>query len=624
MKKRREIILISSILVLAILWRYLFWSPGVFGADTLYHYTIVEQAIEKGKLSNENNLAVCYEGVKGGHPVGFYAIPYFIGKSIGLDKAFIVIPMLLGILGLLVAYVLLKNLFNIKVALITLFFSAISLAHVSKSFPFSYRGENVIFPFLALSLLFLYKAYKDKKRSMAVGSGIVSGITMWFWNGYPLVIIIFLASSCSYLIYKYWRKEKDIQSDIKMTAISIIAQGITLGVIALTTNLWGKGEIFWRDYYPAIVGASLVMLATVYLSIERKTHMPLIIIGIISVISTIWFIPQIKEVFSGFGSIQAHNLAQTPELLRPQLNQLFFAFHVLLLTSLAGILTYIKKFDEKKAFFLGLLLPSLYLVFSATRYVYFATIPIITLAAIFLDNKKIVRKKFDIFIFVTAALMILLFIYSLYAIPRFYTDNLHIKETKPYKFLRESSEKDACIMDISSRGATVEYFAKRYFFFHSLGYHIERNRIAANILMTGDTSEIEAKNFYILLNYADLIRINLANRFANLSDIGYYRIVTNYGSEGMDSVGIVKELDFMRMVFINNTLYSNQTGKGCAYITEVDAFYFKDGVCNTPFYRIATNQSMENFTNVYFENGYSIYKYTPTNNHERRELQEES
>lgn len=591
----------------------------MFGADVLYHYTVTEQAIEKGQLSNENNLAVCYEGVKGGHPKGFYIIPYVLGTIIGLNIAFIVIPIIIGLLGLLAGYFLIKQIFNRKIALITLFFSAISLAHISKSFPFSYRGENLIYPLLALSLFFLYKAYEGKKKNFAITAGLLSGTTMWLWNGYPVVIIIFLACAGSYLSYQYLRKYNKILIDIKITALSIIMQALVMTFIALTATLWGKGEIFWQQYYLLVFSVSVMGLAIAYFSIKKKTHLPLVILAIIGVVTAIFFIPQIKEIASGFGTIQAHNVVMSPELLKPQPNQLFFAFHILLLTSILGIISFIKRFEERKAFFLGLLVPSAYMLISATRYVYFATLPIIALTALFLDNKKIVGKKFDIFAFLTATLMILLFIYSFYAIPRFYSENIHIKEVEPYEFLREKSEKNACVMDISSRGATVEFFAKRYFFFHSLGYHDERYRIAANVLLKGETSEITIENFYILLNYADMMRINLANGYANMSDIGFYRIATDYGSEGINSAEIRESLDFMRAIFIDDKLYINNSGKGCTYITNIDAFYFKDGVCDTPMYRMVTNQSVENFTSVYFEKGYSIYKYTPTTNLVKKE-----
>ncbi|GEM_PF-3595356 len=618
MNKKNEIIIIIVLLLVAVFWRYIFWSPGVYGVDVYYHYTVTEQALQNGHLTNDNNLALCYKGVKNGHPHGFYALPYIFGKIFGLERTFIFLPVLLAIISLLLAYIFLQYIFNKKVAMITIFFAAISLAHISKSFPFSWRGENLIYPFLLFSLIGLYKFLVERKKLFAILAGISSGVTIWFWNGYPLVIIIYYTALFSTLGYKYFTKTEDLRENIKASAISIFVQALVLYSLFFSIELWEKGYLFAKEYYPFLFLGAILILGILYKGYTTKSRKYLIAsVGCGLLLGAIFF-QKIKVLLSGFGSVQAVNLAITPELIRTPLNQYFFAFHILLITSIAGAYYIFKKLNAKRILFLGYLIPSLYLIATASRYIYFATIPIITLTAIFLNNKKVIKNKFDLFVFLTAVLMIFMLIYSLYAIPIYYVENVRTQGIEPYFFLRENTEKDACIVDISNRGATVEFFAKRYYYFHPLGYDNEHGEKAARLLLLNNI-DLGIDHLYVLLNYADLQKINLMNKYLELRDIGFYRIAASGDDEPINETEIREELDFMKNVFVNNQLMINKTGQGCAYVTQSDIFYLKNGVCDTTIFKMITNQTVENFQNIYFQDGFAIYKYVPTNNLVKKE-----
>ena len=63
--KRPELFFFLFCLVLALVLRFVFWTPDIFGSDFLYHATIVEQSLEKGRLEVADDKAVCYEGTRG-------------------------------------------------------------------------------------------------------------------------------------------------------------------------------------------------------------------------------------------------------------------------------------------------------------------------------------------------------------------------------------------------------------------------------------------------------------------------------------------------------------------------------------------------------------------------------
>ena len=209
-------------------------------------------------------------------------------------------------------------------------------------------------------------------------------------------------------------------------------------------------------------------------------------------------------------------------------------------------------------------------------------------------------------------------VYSFYAIPIYYKDNEHVKTKEPYLFLKENTDKDACILELSNQGAIIEYFAKRYYFFHSLGTVDSRTQKAAEILIKNKTEDIGIKKFYILLNYADLTKINLLNLFANNKDIGFYRMASNV-EEDINKTELRDELNFMSYVYIENTLFTNETGKGCAYFKGNDAIYLQDGVCKTNLFQMIVAQPVKDFIKIYEKDGFVIYKYVPTNSLEKRE-----
>ncbi|MDP1694438.1 MAG: glycosyltransferase family 39 protein [Candidatus Woesearchaeota archaeon] len=614
MKRRIELLLIGLIVIGAALLRIIFWQPDIYGSDFFYHYTVTEQAIANGKLSNDNNLAMCYEGVKQGHPHGFYFLPYIGGKILGLDNAFIILPVLLGLISLILTYMLLKKLFSKRVAMVALFFLAISVGHISKSFPFSWRGENLIYPLLLGALLTLYTALFEKKKIYAIISGILSGASIWFWNGYPLLVLICLGTILLTIAWKWIKKEKDMLECILIGMLSMVTQAIVLIFLSRTIELAGKGLVFGRYYYPIIIIVTIAISGVIYYTQKKRSIKPLIVVFFIMGAATLFFMPYIKQILMGFGSVDSLMGTITPtELQTTKWYQYLFAFHILLITSLLGLYQYIKNFTAQKAFFLGLLLPSLYLIGSASRYIYFASIPILALTGIFLEQRKKVKKKFDIFIFLTIVLMIFMSVYSLYAIPKYLSEGHHVQNKEPYQFLRENTEKNACIIEISDQGATTEFLAKRYYYFHSLGADYTRLKKVHNFLLDEGENNFGIENLYILVSYNDLAKIRFISQNTDVKteEIGFYRTITYGDEEEINETELTEGLDFMKHVFVNNKLYVNETGKGCAYAGKYDTFYLKDGVCNTTLFKMLTNQTITDFKNVYFKEGYAIYKYEP-------------
>ena len=327
-------------------------------------------------------------------------------------------------------------------------------------------------------------------------------------------------------------------------------------------------------------------------------------------VSILIFHKQIGELAGGFGSIKLEGL-KTAELYNTQWYQYFFGVHILGVLCLFGLYSFIKDFNEKRCLFLGLFVASVYLVFSASRYIYFSSVVIVTLAALFLDNRKIIRKRFDMFVILSISVFLIVLIYSLYAVPLYFAQSRYIPNAEPFLFLKDNSPSNACVVHTGEIGAAIEYFAKRYFYLHSLGNHVDRENKVSLLLMDNSTKYVDEEITHIFLYYQDLTKMNIFNNKANLSEIGFFRIAATREDETENESRIVEELSFMQTVHINRKTFINESGIGCYYQYKGDEFYMKRGVCNTNLFKMITNQSIRGFRSVYFKDGYSIYEVLP-------------
>ena len=150
-----------TLAILIILVRLQTLSAGGFiDADSHYHKSVVQQSFESGRLSNHNALDVCYEGMAT-HPIGFYALPFVLSSILPVDQALGASQVIFAVVMITLLYFLAKKLFGKEVATIYSLILAVSYAALSKTNPVFYRGDQLIIPFLAISLLFAYKSMEQ-------------------------------------------------------------------------------------------------------------------------------------------------------------------------------------------------------------------------------------------------------------------------------------------------------------------------------------------------------------------------------------------------------------------------------------------------------------------------------
>ncbi len=624
MKQRYTYLLLTIILLFGAFLRVFYWS-GMPGTDFPYHYTVVEHMAATDTYSPFNPMAHCGEGAIVHHPAGFYLFPYLFAQIMGVHAAFFVIPVVFGLISIILSYVLLSLMYNKKIGLLVAFFLSISLANITKSHPMIYRGETIVYPFILLSLIFMYKFLtQDRRRFLYASlSGISSALPVFLWNGYIFGIVIYFAVLTSVLVYRFFRKGNLVR-DVRCSFVSILLQAAILVFAYVFTPLYGKGKVFILYYYPFVILGLFVFFASLLFSRRVRSLYPLAIAVVLLGVSALLAKAYIKTLAVGFGSITSEiNFA--PELASLSTMTVFYiygGFYFLLFAALAWAII---KMDDKTVFLLAYLVPSLYTVVYANRFLYISSFPMIILCCAFLNNQKVFKRRFDLFVFLTVVLVIVQTAFIFYAAPKYFVP-LNKEFMGAMGAIREKTSERACIASID-RTAFVEYFAKRFNYYNLLAFDDDRERDLYKFALYGIPLNITNDELYIFV--PDHILNNIAN-LADVSgipnpDVSYRLVLGNPFVFYSDQFFTVFEIDNMtvgrvyrdqyvplRYVFmVGKGLHHDPKGSGCLYSNGLNNFdiYLGDALCDTPLYKMLTGQQIDGLELVFLEDGYAFYRY---------------
>jgi 4-amino-4-deoxy-L-arabinose transferase-like glycosyltransferase len=135
------------------------------------------------------------------------AIPvYLFGRTILSVR---LLTALMGFLTLPVVYLLAKEMFSKKIALVSTFLLAVSHLHIQFS---RISPTTSLDPFLSsLAFLFLYRGFRDNRRRDWVYSALVMGLGLYFYVGARAMMVV----SFGYILYMLVFHWKDFKKNIK-------------------------------------------------------------------------------------------------------------------------------------------------------------------------------------------------------------------------------------------------------------------------------------------------------------------------------------------------------------------------------------------------------------------------
>lgn len=650
--KKRDLFFLIFLILLTILMRFAFVGEYSLGEDSPFHYSIVEQSLEKGYPSSDNNLVNCLEGVKNYHPLGYYLFHYYPAKLIGLNNAFKIIPIIFAIFNILLAFYLISYLFNKRIAFISVFLIAVSIANISKSASQTFRGENLIYPFLLLSLIFALKFLEEKtprkKFFFSILAGFFSGISSFVWSGYVIIIIILTISICLYLLYNLI-KNKTNEGNLKFVAIAFFIQFV---LVKLLTNSFMRPDrnSFAGSYYLFLIIIPLAVYLIILKIFEKPIKHKTPILFIILILGAVLI--SVQESFrnlilKNLRIVNQASIFVSIEARPTSFLNYFFYYGFVLITSILGIIIFFKNFNRKKIFFLGLLIPSIILLVNAMRFIYFASIPLLILSAIFLDwfldkGEKRKKKISHLSIFIIFMMLVLasnLFIGYFYMKPITLDSDL-IKATD---YIKENAQEDSCfITSIGLRGF-IPYLTQRSTY---LAWpDNEKDKRFIHFLFTNSSPDFNITNSYFLIRERDI--------YYQINKVDYYNLTGIDASLFLESISNTTKGDYIETTYkdrYDNSLFLTReykdrdridayglepnpitkelayhpikdTYKGsshytffgkanprCFYIGNYSAMYLNQKLCNSNIFKILTWQDIPSLEKFYRNNRIRIYK----------------
>ena len=210
MKKYLVILLLILLLGLALRVYPAIKSPGMFNEPDVYiYYSVAQQT-----LANHMHITSKLSGVP---PVpysefpGLVLVPAYLSKYTGIPLSLIFeyLPVLMGLLGIIVVYLLMDDFMHQHwVSNLAAFIYAVIPAAIYRGMAGEWRGGVFVVVFVGIVLLFLIKTTNTAIWTIP-GAILFTIISVWFWSGgvYILAILaIYLASALIfYLLPRFSR-----------------------------------------------------------------------------------------------------------------------------------------------------------------------------------------------------------------------------------------------------------------------------------------------------------------------------------------------------------------------------------------------------------------------------------
>ena len=382
--------------------------------DTFYHFEIYKQAIQEW-VPKYYPLANAPFGSLIGEPLGLYIIPallYRFLSGLGLEviEVFKMWPPLVGFFSIIGAYFLGRKLHSdwagIWAALVMMF----SVAHWTRTFSGNARGDGPFLMFFLYAVLFMfyYLEINEIKRKAVFGSlFVISGVLMLsVWNGSPFGLMVLLGFASLYAVGTFIFGKVE---EVKKFAKEFYPAYLTILLIgyALTSSGIVKVGGHIRFAFEVFLGLALLTVIMLYggkyLDYSSRTHR----FGVVAVVVLLGFTgaylyvgPKLFSLMSGaYQSTQVYETVQ--ELAKTTWEDVKRYYSVrgtdglLFLLSLAGIaivtFRFLKalsqnKVDAKNLFLLVFYGLSVYLMWTAVRFLFLASGAVLLTFGIFVGE----------------------------------------------------------------------------------------------------------------------------------------------------------------------------------------------------------------------------------------------
>nr|CCE70624.1 TPA: oligosaccharyl transferase, STT3 subunit [Pyrococcus abyssi GE5] len=485
------------IIVVSLFYRLLtFRFKYLLGYDPYLHLAYIEEALKAGEWFNFFTLAKAPWGMqmRKFHPLGLWMIPAYIHKifNIPLYTAFKITPVIFGVLTVVFTYLALLKLYGERKAFYASLFLGVSYGHVFRSMANYYRGDNYMLFWYSLAFLGIALALGEKRRSWRYRRlifylipGIGSGLASIFWQAY-YPIFIFLLGNALLLSFGAFllREDKYILDGLLLASLTVLGAFMAnyLG------GKFGYGMFGYDHGLGKTVAEKLSLeLSTIkdaFLLVYLKYLVPLVVLGIVILLVVSYFLKSLKaravlstfiillgllivllkfgsllkDLSTGFGMFKEVPIAET---VPPKFSDLWAAFALSLFLSPLFFLEF-RRPKVQDFMFLGLIIPSLYMFLTWTRFLFIGSLAVTLMAGIGLISayERILRKGLAL------ALILLVILPGVNAGVGFN----YVAKQKPLindywvnalRWLRSNSNENDIVLAWWDYGQWITYYARR-------------------------------------------------------------------------------------------------------------------------------------------------------------------
>ncbi len=615
---------ILIVLLIAFLLRlYLLKYSYFIGNDAYYHYSIIRQAINGGGL---NNYSLGYGNPLILEPKGFYYITIIPSYIIGLHNAFLIMPVIFGLVGLVFAYLLIKDLYGKRVGLITIIIMSLLIAHIYRTSVNTYRGDAF---FLSLFTITLYYFNKELIKGKGLITGLLLGLTASLWNGYPLGVIIIVSGLIINSTLNYLKGKHTIRNVI--LSLTIMTTYYLIEQLMLITNVI-KPVFFtthWLTHLLLIYSPALISLTYYYTKrVSKKYVIGFIIITGLTLIllnaSVIKFI-----IVTGLLETNYFYKVGVSELLPPTISFNWIMLSLTYYLMWGGLLiALLRKKNAQRLTYMVWVLITTYLMISYSRYNFIGSLTTSSLTALLLDyvyerNKKIGLVVISVVLVVITATTII----NLQSIgPR-----MNYYWEQALRWL--STQPRGLTLTWWDHGSWVQYYSGFPTITDSVsGQAVDRIKRTAVFLMTNNSDRFTDWNVtYLIVGGDDILYNGAITKIANITGLsinylpqpsyengaliirtsdGYF-VITSNSSFFKRFNGDVFNLRKTFIVNNNKTVVMNSQlnqSHNCLVITQYFNWLLNDEACNTNYVNLMYGAGLSGYQLIYRNPFVAIYK----------------
>jgi dolichyl-diphosphooligosaccharide--protein glycosyltransferase len=398
-KLSREWAILLVVLIAAFAARMATFKYSLLALDPFHHFAIGESIAKGNGFPELWGLSNYPSGARITEPPGLYYVSvflYWMLKPFGISylSAFKLSSPLFGAGTIIVIYFLVKELFNRKTALYSAVILAFLPGFLYRTYSGFYRGDAFSVFFMVLGFYLFFKSLEGSTKNrlgFAISAGLSFGLMGLVWNGFLFGFVVLSSFVIVYSAVAYLRGGESRP----VVLAYVLSAGIGIAMIKYSIMLHPRVENYITDLikyiYPLTIGVSIFFEGLRYKTEGFSLKNNVYILGFFLLAGVFlayqFFGEVLKNLYTGYGMVKATGgIMPTIGELKPPTNEaLWDKYGIAGILAIPGVFYLLKEKQLRSlVFVLVWLLASAFVMKTALRYTFIASLPIAVAGAFFL------------------------------------------------------------------------------------------------------------------------------------------------------------------------------------------------------------------------------------------------